>query len=106
MPSVKTLLACLAVGLLVALLMNCGSTSSGGKSEKNVVYEVRGYDIYNNADDSRDWTDHIRGTDYRELTWYCGNYKGFVRHKVILRFKKANDTWMLDQEEMKEGNCN
>lgn len=105
MRSVKILSACLAVMLLFALLMSCHSTSSGGKSEKIVVYEVRGYDIYHNADDSRDWTDHIKGTDYRELTWYCGNYKGFVRHKVILRFKKANDTWMLDQESMDDGNC-
>jgi hypothetical protein len=87
------------------LIVSCHSTSSGGKSEKNVEYLIRGYDIYHNADDSRDWTDHLRGTDYKELTWYCGNYKGFVRHKVVLRFMKSNDTWILDQETMDNGNC-
>jgi hypothetical protein len=95
----------LLLGLLLVLI-NCGGTSSGGGyANVNVQYTVSGSSISNNANDSKDFTDPLTGTDYKTLIWYCGNYQGGQKQRVELTFKKVNNTWVLDSTIISGGNC-
>jgi hypothetical protein len=97
------LLFILLVGLF---LWGCGSSISGGGSEKTVTYTVNGSDIVNNADHDTLYTVPTQGTEYRYLTWECGNYKNiYTKKKVFLTFKKTNGIWVLDGENISNGNC-
>lgn len=98
--------------LLVAVLMiGCGSTSSGGGfANVDVQYSISGDRISHNANESQDYTLPGVGTDYRKLTWFCGNYvdsrgNQYQRSRVELTFKKSNNTWVLDKEEFSGGSC-
>ena len=99
---VGTVLA--GVILLASFLIRCDSTHSGGGSRKDVTYTVNGLQLNHNADNEQDYTVLGVGTDYKILTWYCGNYKGFIKKHVELTFLKQN-SWILDREEMVSGNC-
>ncbi|MBA4394824.1 MAG: hypothetical protein C0407_14835 [Desulfobacca sp.] len=95
------------IGVIFFLLsgfLACNSTFSGGGSQKDVQYTVNGLQISHNADNERDYTIVGVGTDYKVLTWYCGNYNGFIKRYVELTFKKQN-SWILDNQEMRSGNC-
>ncbi len=96
------LLFILLVGLF---LWGCGSSSSGGRSEKTVTYTVNGSDIVHNADNDYQYTVPTQGTEYRVLTWECGNYKTYTKKKVVLTFKKTSGIWVLDGENISSGNC-
>jgi hypothetical protein len=97
----------LGVLLLVAgLMIGCPSTYSGGDyANVEVRYIVNGESISSNADDTLSYTILGPGTDYRKLTWYCGNYRGYQKSRVDLTFKKSNDTWLLDNEDYGSGRC-
>jgi hypothetical protein len=84
---------------------SCIYSHSGGESEKTVTYIVHGMDIVHNADDDHQYTVFGKGTDYRVLTWQCGNYRFHHREKVVLTFKKTNDVWVLDGEDISSGRC-
>jgi len=86
-------------------LWGCGSSISGGGSEKTVIYTVNGSDIVHNADHDTRYTVPTQGTEYRILTWECGNYRTYTKKKVVLTFKKTNDIWVLDGEDISNGNC-
>ena len=90
---------------LAAGLWSCNNSHSGAKSEKNVTYIVNGTDIVHNADNDTQYTVVGKGTDYRVLTWQCGNYRFYDRKKVVLTFKKTNDVWVLDGEDISSGKC-
>jgi len=90
--------------LLISALIGCYSSSSGGGSQKDVIYTVNGLQISHNADNERDYTIVGVGTDYKVLTWYCGNYIGFIKKYVELTFKKQN-SWILDNQAMSPGHC-
>jgi hypothetical protein len=91
---------------LVLTLTGCGSSSSGGGfANVDVQYTISGTTITHNANESRDFTVPTQGTDFRVLTWFCGNYKGNEKKQVQLTFKKSNNTWVLDKEEINGGNC-
>jgi hypothetical protein len=99
-----------AVGLLlglVLLLVRCGggSSSGGGFANVDVQYQVVGNTINHNANTSQDIHDPITGTDTRVLTWFCGNYQGNQRQKVVLTFKSVNNTWVLDRTDISGGSC-
>ena len=92
--------------LVTVLMIGCGSTSSGGGfANVDVQYSISGNNISHNANESLDFTVPGAGTDYRKLTWFCGNYKGNQRSRVELTFKKANNTWVLDKEDLGGGSC-
>lgn len=96
----------LGLVLLVAVLMTgCPSTKSGGYSNKDVQYTISGDRISNNADNDYPYYIPGPGTNYEQLTWYCGNYNGHQRSKVVLTFKESNGTWVLDKEEYGSGSC-
>ena len=84
---------------------NCDSSHSGAKSEKNVTYFVEGTGISHNADYDTQYTVVGAGTEYRVLTWQCGNYYHHTRKKVVLTFKKINDVWTLDSDDISSGHC-
>jgi hypothetical protein len=97
------LLFILLVGLF---LWGCGSSSSGGGSEKTVTYTVNGSNIDHNADEDTQFTIPTQGTEYRRLTWKCGNYNIiYTKKRVVLTFKKTNNIWVLDGENISDGNC-
>ena len=97
----------LGLVLLVAVLMiGCGSTSSGGGfGNVDVQYSISGDRITHNANESQDYTLPGVGTEFRKLTWFCGNYKEHQRSRVELTFKKSNNTWVLDKEDFSGGSC-
>ena len=98
----------LGLVLLVAVLMiGCaGSTDSGGGfANVDVQYTISGESISHNANESPDYFIPGPGTEYRKLTWFCGNYNGHQRSRVELTFKKSNNTWVLDNEVYSGGNC-
>jgi len=97
----------LGLVLLVAVLMiGCGSTSSGGGfANVDVQYTITGDKISHNANEALDFTDPLAGTDYRKLTWFCGNYQGHQKSRVELTFKKSNNIWALDKENYGGGSC-
>ena len=91
---------------LVLFLARCGSSSSGGGfANVDVQYQVVGNTIIHNANTSVDNHDPITGTDTRVLTWFCGNYQGNQRQKVVLTFKLTNNTWVLDNTAISGGSC-
>jgi hypothetical protein len=93
-------------GLLLALINCVGSSSSGGGfANVDVQYTIIGNTITNNANEARDYTDPLNGTDYRILTWFCGNYQGGQKQRVQLTFKKTNNTWVLDSTAISGGSC-
>jgi hypothetical protein len=93
----------LALGLW---MYACNSTSSGGGfSNVTVQYAVNGDKITHNANESRTYTVPTAGTDYWELTWFCGNYKDQTYKTIKLTFKKVNNTWVLDKEDYSGGSC-
>jgi hypothetical protein len=98
-----------ALGLVILmplLLIGCGSSSSGGGfGNVDVQYSISGESISHNANESQDFSIPGTGTDYRKLTWFCGNYKGQQRSRVELTFKKVNNTWALDKEVFSGGSC-
>ncbi len=89
---------------MVSCLISCSYSDSGGGSRKDVQYTVNGLQISHNADKERDYTVFGVGTDYKVLTWYCGDYKGFIKKDVELTFLKQN-SWILDREEISSGCC-
>jgi hypothetical protein len=91
---------------LVLFLARCGSSSSGGGfANVDVQFQVVGNDIIHNANTAVNNRDPISGTDTRVLTWFCGNYQGNTRQKVVLTFKLTNNTWVLDHTDISGGNC-
>jgi hypothetical protein len=94
---------------LVLFLARCGGGSSssggGGFANVDVQYQVVGNTITNNANTAQDFTDPLTGTDFRVLTWFCGNYQGNQRQQVKLTFKKTNNTWVLDSTGISGGSC-
>jgi hypothetical protein len=95
-----------ALILFVALgFWSCNYSSSGAKSEKDVTYTVEGTGISHNADHDYQYTVVGVGTEYRVLTWQCGNYRSHTRNKVVLTFKKINNIWRLDGDDISSGNC-
>jgi hypothetical protein len=91
---------------LVFILAACNSSSSGGGfANVDVQFQISGNTITHNANEARDFTVPTQGTDFRILTWFCGNYKGNEKKQVQLTFKKSNNTWVLDKEEITGGNC-
>lgn len=92
--------------LLVVTMIGCNLTSSGGGfANVDVLFTITGDRISHNANEALDYTDPVAGTDYRRLTWFCGNYQGRQRSRVELTFKKSNNTWALDRENYGGGNC-
>jgi hypothetical protein len=98
-------LALLLLGVALFLERCAGSSSSGGGfANVEVQYEVNGGSITHNANEARDIRNPF-GDDLRILTWFCGNYKGGQRQRVELTFKKVNNVWQLDKEEISGGSC-
>ena len=96
----------LALILFMAVCFwSCNYSHSGASSGENVTYIVNGTDIIHNADNDTQYTVVGKGTDYRVLTWKCGNYRFHHREKVVLTFKKTNDIWILDGEDISSGYC-
>jgi hypothetical protein len=97
----------LLLGLvLILILARCGSSSSGGGfANEDVQFTVTGDTISHNANEARDFRDPLTGTDFRVLTWFCGNYKGNQKQRVQVTFKKTNNTWVLDKEDISDGSC-
>ena len=90
----------------ILILARCGSSNSGGGfANVDVQFQVVGDTITHNANTSVDSRDPISGTDFRTLTWFCGNYQGNQRSRVELRFKKSNNTWVLDNTAISGGSC-
>ena len=91
------------------ILAGCGSsgssTSGGGFANVDVQYTVSGSSITHNANTSRDITIPTQGTDFRILTWFCGNFEGDQRKQIDLTFKKTNDTWVRDKKDVSGGAC-
>lgn len=97
------------VGMLLAcglILTACDSSSSGGGfNNETVQFTVSGDKITHNANASRTYTVPGVGTDFWELTWFCGNYKDQTAKTIKLTFKKVNNTWVLDKEDYSGGSC-
>jgi len=88
------------------ILAGCNSSSSGGGfANVNVQYTVTGDNISHNANQSVDFRDPVAGTDYRYLTWFCGNLDQDQRKQIKLTFKKQNNTWVLDKKDVNGGSC-
>ncbi len=71
----------------------------------DVQYTISGDRITHNANESRDYFIPGPGTEYKELTWFCGNYNGHERSRIKLNFKKSNNTYELDHEDYSGGSC-
>ena len=90
----------------ILILIRCNSSDSGGGfANVDVQYQVIGNTITHNANTAVDYHDPLTGTDTRVLTWYCGNYQGNQRKKVVLTFKSTNNTWVLDKTDISGGSC-
>jgi len=97
--------AALLLGLAL-ILAGCNSSSSGGGfANVNVQYTVNGENISHNANQAVDFRDPVAGTDYRYLTWFCGNLDQDQRKQIKLTFKKTNNTWVLDKKDVNGGSC-
>jgi hypothetical protein len=91
---------------LVLILAGCNSsTSGGGFSNVDVKYTVTGDTINHNANQSVDFRDPLVGTDFRFLTWFCGNLDQDRNKQIKLTFKKQNNTWVLDKKDVSGGSC-
>ncbi len=97
--------AVLLFGLILILARCGGSSSGGGFANVDVQFQVVGNTIVHNANTAVDNHDPITGTDTRVLTWFCGNYQGNQRVKVVLTFKLTNNTWVLDNTSISGGSC-
>ena len=92
-----------AVGMLP---LGCGDSSSGGGfANVKVQYTISGNQITHNANTSRDYYIPISGTDYKELTWFCGDYQDHSRSRVEITFKKSDNTWLLERVDYGSGSC-
>jgi predicted small secreted protein len=91
----------------VVILAGCNNSSSsgGGFANVDVQYTVSGNTIIHNANTSRDITIPTQGTDFRILTWFCGNFEGDQNKQIELTFKKMNNTWVRDKKDVSGGNC-
>jgi hypothetical protein len=98
-----------AVALLLGfalILAGCNSSSSGGGfANVDVKYTVTGDTISHNANQAVDFRDPLSGTDYRYLTWFCGNLDQDQKKQIKLTFKKSNNTWILDKKDVSGGTC-
>jgi hypothetical protein len=101
------LLVFLAALAMMSYSCSSGSSSSsgGGFANLDVQYTITGDRVSGNYNTSRTYTDVGAGTDYLELTWFCGNYKGQTHQTVKLTFKKVNNTWVPDSESFSGGSC-
>lgn len=92
---------------LILILAGCNNSSSsgGGFANVDVQYQVVGDTITHNANQSVDFRDPVSGTDYRYLTWFCGNLDQDQRKQIKLTFKKNNNTWVLDKKDVSGGSC-
>jgi hypothetical protein len=95
----------LLLGFALILAACNSSTSSGGFANADVQYTVTGDKITHNANQSVDFRDPLTGTDFRYLTWFCGNYEGDRNKQIKLTFKKQNNTWVLDKKEVNGASC-
>jgi predicted small secreted protein len=90
----------------VLILAGCNSSSSGGGfANVDVQYTVTGDTITHNANQSVDFRDPVAGTDFRFLTWFCGNLDQDQKKQIKLTFKKTNNIWVLDKKEVNGGSC-
>ena len=106
MKKVSILAATVLLLGLVLFLVRCGSTSSGGGfANVDVDYRLSAIRLIHNANTAVDNRDPISGTDTKVLTWFCGNYQGNQRLKVVLTFKLTNNTWVLDNTSISGGSC-
>jgi hypothetical protein len=91
------------------ILAGCGSsgssTSGGGFQNVDVQFTVSGSSISHNANTARDITVPTQGTEFRILTWFCGNFEGDQRKQIDLTFKKTNNTWVRDKKDVSGGAC-
>lgn len=75
--------------LLIFFIISCGGSSSNGGgirySNKDVQYSASGSTLTHNAD--KEIERKLSETMYKELYWYCGNYKGKNNQYVFLEFK-------------------
>jgi hypothetical protein len=102
------ILSALALLFGFALILagcNNSSSSGGGFANVDVQYTVSGNNITHNANQSVDFRDPLSGTDYRYLTWFCGNLDQDRNKQIKLTFKKQNDTWVLDKKDVSGGSC-
>ncbi len=88
-----TILTAAALLLGFALILaGCGSSGSsssgGGFANVDVQYTVSGSTISHNANTSRDITVPTQGTDFRILTWFCGNFEGDLRKQIEHHLQK------------------
>ena len=98
--------AALLLGLALVLAgCNSSSSSGGGFANVTVQYTISGSTIIHNANTSRDYTIPTQGTDFRELTWFCGNFEGDTNKQIKLTFKKTNNTWVFDKKDVSGGSC-
>ena len=98
--------ALLLLGLALFLVRCVGSTSSGGGfANVNVDYQINGGSISHNANQAQDIRDPFGPDDLRILTWFCGNYHGGHGQRVQLTFKKVDNIFQLDKEEISGGSC-
>ena len=97
--------AALLLGLAL-FLAGCNSSSSGGGfANVDVQYTVSGDKITHNANQSVDFRDPVAGTEFRYLTWFCGNFEGDRNKQIKLTFKKQNNIWVLDKKDVGGGSC-
>jgi hypothetical protein len=98
--------ALLILGVALFMVRCVGSSSSGGGfANVDVDYKVNGGSISHNANESREIRDPFGDNDLLILTWFCGNYNGGHRQKVVLTFKKVANIWQLDKTEINDGSC-
>ncbi len=100
----------IATALLLGLALvltgcNNSSSSGGGFANVDVQFQVSGNTIIHNANTSRDVTIPTQGTDFRILTWFCGNFEGDQRKQIEITFKKTNNTWVRDSKNVTGGSC-
>ena len=105
----KKVLILTSVALLFGfalILAGCNSSSSGGGfANVDVQYTVNGDNISHNANQAVDFRDPVAGTDFRTLTWFCGNLDQDQRKRITLTFKKTNNIYVLDKKDVGGGSC-
>jgi hypothetical protein len=102
----------MAIALILPLigpalgLAACGGSSSGsGYANSDVQYTFSGAQITHNANNSLTYTLPGISTDYWDLTWFCGNNKDHRSKTIRVTFKKVNNTWVLNREDISGGAC-
>jgi hypothetical protein len=71
--------------LLLAAMMGCSSSSSGGSNNRDVQFLITGDLLSSNANITQDFTQG--GIQFRQLTWFCGNYQGNQNSQIQLTFQ-------------------